>query len=202
MRANEFLKEAIAPIAPIAPQASNALDQTIAQTGSEQPAQVTKPQATPQEKPIIDVIRVAAGKQPVKPTGNAGIDNLLFKKAALSKGAGGLTGLIGKGLNAVGGAFAAQTSIQRAKFDRPMRSGAQMAAGLTAEPNQNKTISTGQQQAHKLSANIQPATATEDQAIALIKANMTANQPVNPTGNPGIDRLLTKANLIPKTDAA
>lgn len=188
MRANEFIVEAIAPIAPI---------DRVAQ---DQQAQVDQEQSQATQKsttPVIDFIRVAAGKQPVKPTGNTGIDNLLFKEAALSKGAGRLTNLIGRGLNAVGGAFAAQTSIQRAKFDRPMRSGAQMRAGLTAQPNAPvKTLSTGQQQAHSLNKTIAAPTASQEQVIARLTAAATPNQPVNATGNSGVDALLIKAGLL------
>lgn len=188
------LYEIIEPIAPIG-AASSTADQAIAQAGAEQSAATQAKQKS--TTPIIDFIRSTAGNQPVKPTGNTGIDNLLFKEAALSKGAGGLSNLIGKGLNAVGGAFAAQTSIQRAKFDRPMRSGAQMRAGVSAQPNAPvKTLSTGQQQTQGLDKNISAPQASREQVIARLTSVATPNQPVNATGNPGIDDLLTRAGLL------
>lgn len=190
------LYEIIEPIAPV-----GTADQAIAQAGAEQSAATQSKQKS--TTPIIDFIRNAAGNQPVKPTGNTGIDNLLFKEAALSKGAGGLSNLIGRGLNAVGGAFAAQTSIQRTKFDRPMRSGAQMRAGVSAQPNAPvKTLSTGQQQTQGLSKTIAPATAPREQVIARLTSVATPNQPVNATGNPGIDDLLIKAGLLGEENAA
>jgi hypothetical protein len=198
MRANEFLKEAIAPIAPISGnQPAAGQDQLGAAIAQAEQPQAAQPQTTQSNKTaVIDVIRTAANKQPVKPTGNPGLDDLLFKQAALSKGPGLVGNLVGRGLNAIGGAFAAQTSIQRAKFDRPMRSGAQMRAGLTAEPNAGTAVSQGQQQARGLAANVQAKAATDEQVISLIKSSVTPNKPVNSTQNRGIDQLLTKAGVL------
>lgn len=196
MRIYEIIKETIEPVQPVQPVASN-LDQAIDQAQS--PAQQPK-----NMKAIIDAIRTRAGKQPVQPTKNPGLDNLLFKQAALSTGPGPVANAVGKGLNRMGSAFAAQTGgIKRiASFDRPMRSGAQIRAGLTAEPNQQTSVSSGQQQSQNLNKEINPIAvsrqpATDEQIEAVLKtaAGDTDKYPVHSTRNQNIDRLLKDAGI-------
>lgn len=198
MRATEFINEAIEPIQPIQPVAgSSDLDNSINQS---QPA----PPPPSNMKAIIDYVRTQARNQPVQPTKNPGIDKLLFKQAALSTGPGPLANVVGKGLNRIGSAFAAQTGgVKRiASFNRTMRSGAQIRAGLTAEPNQKTTVSTGQQQAQGLDKEINPlATSrqapTEEQITQVLTtaAGDTTEYPVHSTRNQGIDRMLKDAGI-------
>lgn len=196
MRLYEIITEAIQPVQPVQPVASD-LDQTINNVQS-------PPQQPRNMKAIIDYIRKMAGNQPVQPTKNPGLDKLLFKQAALSTGPGALANVVGKGLNRIGSAFAAQSGgVKRiASFDRPMRSGAQMRAGLDAVPDQQTAVSTGQQQSQGLNKEINPIAisrqpATEDQVEQFLKAAAgdTDEYPVHSTRNQNIDRLLKGAGI-------
>ena len=215
MRANEFLKEAIAPItpiAPVAPQGANALDQSIAQAGSNQQAQAAKPQENNKDLPIIQGLRQYANKQPVGKTGNAGIDSLLFDVAGLSGAPGGIAKAAGAAAGAIGGAFAKHSRRQNTQFSYKPRSGTDIAKGIPK--NEPTKLTPGIAGARGLSTTMdnQSQIAGRNELIIKIKevatmSSVPSTDPktgqqrmkqvavANSTKNAGIDSLLASAEV-------
>lgn len=189
MRAREFIQEQPQPQPGIDAEQSG-LDQALQQD----PAQPKTP--PPNTQQIATALKKLAGGQPVGPTGNVGIDNLLFKTAGLRKKVGVVGNTIGRGLNAIGGAFAGATSIQRTQFSGP-RSGADIARGVAAKDT--KPVSTGQQVSTGIKSipSLKNELSNDQMADLFVKA--AAGQPVSqPTNNANIDYLLQKAGLLEK----
>jgi hypothetical protein len=215
MRANEFLKEAIAPIspiAPVAPQGANALDQSIAQAGSNQQAQAAKPQENNKDLPIIQGLRQYANKQPVGKTGNAGIDSLLFDVAGLAGAPGGLARTAASAVGAIGGAFAKHSRRQNTQFSYKPRSGTDIAKGIPK--NEPTKLTPGVADTRGLSTSIDTTkVASRGEIIKKIqdvatKSSVPSTDPktgeqimvqaavANSTKNNGIDSLLGYAGVI------
>lgn len=179
MRIYEIIKETIEPIAPVA---------SVTATAAQEPSKVQ----------IATALKKVAGNTPVGPTGNPGVDNLLFTVGALSKKVGGIANAVGRGLNAIGGAFANNTSLQRTKFATGARRGAEITRGIPRNPEDTQKISKGQQQATGI--NRVPMAQVDSDDLIKLFTDAAAGKPCNPTGNPGIDGLLERAKLI-KTPA-
>jgi hypothetical protein len=185
MRLYEILVEAVAPIQPVAPVGAE-IDADIAQQQQPQQPEAAKP--TPVQ--IATALKKLAGGTPVKPTGNAGIDNLLFKVGGLSKSVGGIANAVGRGLNAIGKGFANNTSLQRTQFNKTPRRGADIARGIPQNPEDTKKISAGQ----KLATGIERVPMGQidaDDLVELFK-DAAGGQPFNLTGNAGVDSVLTR----------
>jgi hypothetical protein len=215
MRANEFLKEAIAPIAPISgnqPAAGqDQLGATIAQSQGQQQQKAT-PQQEDKDMPIIQGLRQVAAKQPVSKTGNAGIDSLLFDVAGLSSAPGGIAKAAGAAAGAIGGAFAKNSRRQNTQFSYTPRSGTDIAKGIPK--NEPTKLTPGIAGARGLSTTMdnQSQIAGRNELIIKIKevatmSSVPSTDPktgqqrmkqvavANSTKNAGIDSLLASAEV-------
>lgn len=187
MRLYEILSEAITPVQPVAPAGAD-IDADIAQ--QQQPQQQ---QAKPNTAQIATALKKVAGGAPVGPTGNAGIDNILFSVGGLTKKVGGIANALGRGLNAIGKGFANNTTLQRTQF-KPVRSGADIAKGIPQNPDDTKKISAGQQKATGVSR--VPMAQIDNDDLATLFKDAAGGKKGNPTGNEGIDAILGRAGLL------
>lgn len=189
MRARDFIVEQ-----PTAQPGVNADQSGLDQALQQDPAQ---PEATPPNtQQVATALKKLAGAQPVGPTGNVGVDDLLFRVGGLRKKVGAVVNALGRGLNAIGGAFAKSTSISRTQFSGPRR-GADMVRGVAK--NDSKPVSAGQQVASGIkSIPTLSKELTNDQLIELFKKAAAGKQCDQPTDNANIDYLLNRAGLLPE----
>lgn len=187
MRAKEFLKEQ--PTAqPGVDAGQSGLDQALQQDPT------TPPKPEPTQQQIATALKGLASGQPVGETGNIGVDNLLFKTAGLRRKVGAVANTIGRGLNAIGGAFRGATSLQRTQFSGPRR-GAEIARAVPGK--EAKPVSTGQQAATGIKSIPSLKTQlTNEQMIELFKQAAGNDKCDQGTGNSNIDYLLQRAGLL------
>ena len=186
MRARDFILE----------QATAQPEVDASQSGLEQALQ--QDPATPAPKPntqqVATALKKVAGMQPVGPTGNVGLDDLLFRIGGLRKKVGAVANTVGRGLNALTGAVAGATSIQRTQFNKPMRRGAELMRGVPRADA--KPVSTGQQQATGIQSQPTMKNQLSNEQLVTLFQQVAGGQAVNPTGNQGIDYLLQRAELL------